>query len=308
MHPWYKHPDHLSPTSVSRFMRCPRRWFYYRLGLESKEPKAALVYGTAMHHAFGLISEGKVSEAIEAFNKVWDEALANNKRSMARARMQLLDFANTHQPGKSLYKLVAPIGGVRVPERVSDWEVPFAIDIGLPVPVVGRIDGVGRHRDTGELWAVEFKTSGQLGSMFLSGFAMDPQILTYTLALASYATEKVQGTIVDGMLVAASKTEAMCLPVYVRGHSLEDCVEWYKEAWKGIEVCANNKPVVPGAGGFNKNIAGCTTYPSFGSPGYVCEYQALCLAGSAWEDMIGLFDHKEPREFEILGDDKESET
>jgi hypothetical protein len=144
------------------------------------------------------------------------------------------------------------------------------------------------------LWAIEFKTTGQLGAQFLSQFALDPQILTYALALASYSSEKVQGTIVDGVLVAKTKVESLSLPIYVREHHLRDLIEWYARAW--IDIEAYHKRDVP----FPKNLSSCSPYAGFGSPGYVCEYQPLCLAGEAWEDMVGMYDHEEPRKFEIV--------
>lgn len=294
MHEWYVHPDHLSPTSTATFGRCPRRWMYRRMGLESKEPKAALLYGSAFHHAVGLAFHSRIAESIKAFAEVWDESLANDKRSLARATAMMMNFAQTHTPGKSLYSLIPPPRGVEVPDRTSEWEVPFAIDIGIPVPIVGRVDGVGRHRDTGELWAIEFKTSGQLGAQFLSQFALDPQILTYALALGSYSTERVQGTIVEGVLVAKTKVENLCLPVYVREHSLRDVIEWYARAWIDMELYRElDKP-------FPMNLSSCSPYSGFGMPGYTCEYQGLCLAGDAWPDMLGMYEHVEPRKFELI--------
>ena len=299
MHPFFVFPDHLSPTQAATFRRCPRRWYFRRMGLESLGPKPALVYGEAFHHAAGFAATGRLPEALAAFGKVWDESLADKKRSSGRAFAMIKDFSESHSGDRSLYKLVPPPTGVRVPERVSEWEVPFAVDVGLPVPVVGRIDGVGRHRDTGELWAVEFKTTTQLGAQFLAQFSLDPQILTYALALASYSSEPVKGTIVDGVLVAGTKVESLSLPIYVREHSLRDVAEWYKDIWEDILLCQERDC-------FPKWVSGCAPYASFGQNGFVCEYQPLCLAGPAWEEMLGLFSHEVPRQFEILETEVES--
>jgi hypothetical protein len=296
MHDYFVRPDHLSPTQTAGFMRCPRLWMYRRMGLESPGRKSALVFGEAFHHAAGFAIEGRVPEAVAAFDAVWDESLADPKRNRARAMMIIRDFSMSHVAGKSLYSLIPPPRGVEVPDRVSQWEVPFAFDAGLPIPIVGRIDGVGKHRDTGETWAVEFKTTSQLGATFLSMFNLDPQILTYAYALQTYGvpeSPKVAGTIVDGVLVAATKVDSMCQPIHVRPHSMHDMLDWYMRAWHEMSRCMETDD-------FPKNISACAPYSGFGMPGYVCQYQSLCLAGPNWDGMLGMYERNEPRKFEIV--------
>lgn len=293
LHKWFCMPEHLSPTSATCFSRCPRRWMYRRMGLESPGLKSAMLFGEAFHHGASLAAEGRLNEAIAAFDKIWKDEAEDDKRTRSAGHTILKDFCATHSGKDALYKLFPPPIGVQVPERVSEWEVPFAIDIGIPVPIVGRIDGVGKHRDDGGTWAIEYKTTSQLGAMFLSNFGFDPQIVTYALALSMNIPQSVEGTIVDGILVAKTKVESLRIPIYVSSFMIATCIQWYKDIWNRISACV-------AAEDFPLNISACSPYPGFGMPGFVCEYQPMCLAGGLWEGMLGLYVHKEPREFEIL--------
>jgi len=65
---------------------------------------------------------------------------------------------------------------LKIEDSVSDMEVPFALDIGLAVPLVGRVDCLGLHRDTREPWGIEWKTTSELSTRFLEGFTFNPQV------------------------------------------------------------------------------------------------------------------------------------
>jgi hypothetical protein len=205
---YYKPREWLSISSLVSFARCPRKFFYGSgCRLISYTEKAALDFGTAIHKGFPecLVGEHgtKLPRAMSGFMSCWRQELDDEKRNVARAQAMFNDVILTHY--NSIYKLLPPPAGVlSIEDKVNDYEIPFAIDIGLDVPLVGRIDGWGSHRDTNELWAIELKTSSELSPRFLDSFQLNPQPLCYTLALKQLTGEKVRGCMIEGLSVSRS--------------------------------------------------------------------------------------------------------
>lgn len=139
--------EYLSLSTLMNFVRCPRKYFYSKCGITSDATPTALIYGTAMHRAVSVAVMEGFEPAYAAFCSVWDESLADEKRSLKRAHNQLEYFALTHKDNKSLYRfLPPPPSPVELSDDVSPWEIPFVLDIGLPVPLAGRLDGWVRDR------------------------------------------------------------------------------------------------------------------------------------------------------------------
>lgn len=182
----------------------------------------------------------------------------------------LYDFYICHQGRNSLYTLERkPEGAPEIVDAVSPWEVPFAIDIGLDVPLVGRIDGLVRHRDSRKLWGLEWKTTGELSTRFLQSFTNSPQVIAYTLALRIFTGEKVEGFIVEGLRVSKTNAETQSISISVQDFKVDDFISWARFHGRNLLDCER-------IGNFPKFFSGCNPYPMFGSPGYICDYANLC--------------------------------
>ncbi len=271
----YRKRDYLSVSTLLSFARCPRRYFYQKNGLGPIEEFPALSYGSAMHKAIPPASMGDFDAAWDAFSSVWDDTIANDTRNNERAYKSLQHYCHTHTKGRSLFKFIPPPqGNIEVTEEVHEYEVPFAIDIGLPIPLVGRIDGIVEHRDTGRIWGYEFKTAGRMNANFFDSFEMHIQILTYALVLRTLTSEPLQGVMVEGMLCAKNKVENMVHPVYVQDHHIEDIVIWLK--YQGEMLLAMEERYLSQGTDFPKDFTGCTAYTNFWIPSYRCEFADMC--------------------------------
>lgn len=296
LQPVYSPRDYLSVTTLMDFVRCPRRYFYRKCGLTTRDQGNALQYGTAMHKAVPIAMTEGIIPAMAAFNSEWDDSLADLKRSVPRAYAQLSHYIHTHSAGKSIYSFETPPAnpGIELDKSTSPFEVPGVLDVGLDVPIVVRIDGLVRHRDTQELWGYEFKTASKLYGLF-DALEMHPQVLIYATVLRTLTGQDIKGIMCEGMLIDAKKVENMTHPIPVQEHLMDGALAWLK--YYGANLLAAEKKFKEiGAEAFIKNFCGCTPYPLHYMTGFPCEYQNLCHAPD-WEMMTSLYDVKPDHKF-----------
>jgi hypothetical protein len=298
----------ISISALNTFVRCPRKFFYSfgcDLGPAGGE-HLALKFGEAIHASVGIML-GEMSKypphqitdhANEVFTKAFDRFMLvwgdrdrenDEKRNSVNARWILLNFQSRHLPGFGLYEILTPPPSPIAPEdNVSDYEVRFAVDIGLPVPLVGRIDGIARHRDTGKLLGLEFKTCSQMTDLLFNGFRLNPQILGYALALRTigksleqyYDLGQLDEFYADFIHVPkplktkATTYDGQLLPISITDHHLQDFLQWAQ--YNGARMLEMEQKK-----SFPKHFSGCHPYPMFGSLGYPCEFMTLC-SGPDW--------------------------
>lgn len=311
----YRPTKWLSISFLNAIARCPRKAFYSfgcDLGSAGGE-HPALKFGEALHAGCGMML-GELARtpydqlharqneihlaAYQRFMLVWGDRdnLLDEKRNSVNAKWILLNFQQRHLPGLSLYEILTPPPSPIPPEdNVSDYEVRFAIDIGLPVPLVGRIDGIARHRDTKKLLAIELKTCSQMTDLLFKGFTLNPQVLGYACALRTmgksleeyYSLGGLDETFVDFIHVPKPlKTkptvyDGQLLPISITNHHVEGFLEWARyhgSQWLEFER----------QGKFPQFYSGCHPYPMFGSLGYPCEFQTLCSVPD-WTVMKDLY-------------------
>lgn len=279
--PAYQKREWFSVSALVNASRCLRKFFYgsgIRLRAAAGE-HTALSFGSAVHKALPELLTGEpttaLDRAMQQFHSVWvgtaQPELEDKKRNAERAKAMFYDFWLTHSGRNALYTLQPPpSSNVQVADKVSDWEVPFAISIpGLDVPLVGRIDALVRHRDTGKLWGLEWKTSSELSDRFLAQFDNNPQVLAYTLALRTLTNEPIEGVMVEGLRVSNVNAENICRPIYVPEHKLEGFIKWARFWGNMVIACEQN-------GNWPQNYPACNPYSQFGMPGYNCEFAKLC--------------------------------
>jgi len=284
----YTPKEHLSPSSLCNFARCPRRFFFSNgCNLCSKAEIPAFVFGEAIHKGLPWAFRGDLDKALEEFQSVWREELDDDKRNKHRARLMFWSFSTTVP--KDLFQLIPPLQ--QVGEEVSQDETTFAVDVGAHLPFVGRIDAIAQHRDRDEYWAVEYKTSSQLGSTFMTGFELNPQVLSYALAVSTMTTKPVGGTLLIGLLVAKKSQNTLCLPIRIRKHLFKSTVKWIQLKAAEIYACEQAQE-------FPQNFSLCNPYSSFGMPGYTCEYQPLCLEEN-WTKLKEMFHVASPHTVKI---------
>jgi len=296
----------MSPTSCCCGARCWRKYFFEkRLGLsDPSRSKTALIYGDAMHWGLPWCYQGtpeSLKIAIEAFGKRWGDTKGDDARNPGRAALSLGYFMQTHNPSVCPYTVFKVPSTVKVveEERASEWEVPFALDVGCPIPVVGKIDAVGRGKHNNKIWAVEFKTSYEESDRLLLGFVLNPQILTYELALLTMVPgEPVGGTFLEVILTSKYKFQTCTQPIEFNENSIDILLYWYKQWYHEFSIRENMFLETVLVDSFEPQISHCTTYSGFGMPGYLCDYQRICTRPvDEWEDIFGLYDVSPERPF-----------
>lgn len=298
----YVKRKYLSVSTLLEYARCPRRYFHRKCGLVHNNEALAPQYGTCMHSAVPVaLTSSDLGSTMNAFLAQWEPIeleLALNgfeedpKRNRVTAQRSLQHFIFTHEGQKSLYKLLPPpVGGLETDERTSPFEVPWAIDIGLEVPLVGRLDGLCQHRDTGEHYVWEFKTTSYLDARFFDAHEMYPQNLTYSVVANTQLSMNVKGVMVEAMLVNERKVDNVVQPIPVQLHHMEDILVWLKKTGRMIldaEAEFLNRSDPNDFTAFEKNFCGCTPYPHFYWPGYRCEYADMCRVPD-WRPMASLY-------------------
>lgn len=296
---YYKPRRWLSFSSISNFIRCPRLFFYAsgcRLSHVGGEHHA-LDYGSAMHKALPIILEtGNLAEAYEAFCEVWKDRdmLGDPKRNSTVAKLALVQYATERSTNWEI-ELIAPPQNNPVKDAVppenrrSDFEIPFAISLpNVPVPFVGFIDFVGRHKRTGKLWIGEFKTTSQMGMTFNNSWPLNPQVLMYASVAQELYGEEVEGAVVEAVQSAKTKQENATVPVIFTQQNLAEAVSWTSMVCQQILDMERTK-------NFPKNFFGCSPYPMFGQHGFGCRYRELCSVQD-WQQFSALYNvrHENP--------------
>lgn len=281
----YKNRDYFSISSLTAFSRCPRNYFYSsgcRLAL-ADDAKQALQFGTAIHKAAPLAMTGAATnEIVEAFSSAWREELEDARRNTIIATNMLVDLADRFR--KSPYELLPPPDGTpNLGEEVSDWEIPFHLDLGLPkgLPLYGKIDGMVRNKHSGYIYALEIKTTSQISENILAEYHHNPQIIGYPMVLKAYGVD-CKGSLVLLLRVSPKNTETVFEDISVQPHQMELFIKWAKLRAHQILACEE-------AGEFPQDISGCNPYPQFGTHGYPCQYKYLCHYDEDWTKMMAMY-------------------
>lgn len=295
----YKTREFVTITQLATFSRCPRKDFYAngvglrRIPVDGESGSQALFFGTCIHKAIGAyFSSGySFAKAIEAFRLAWGDTIGDERRNSETARMMMASFASEHPKGGGLYEpLPPPSTAIKVADedKISDWEVPFAIDVGIvhpetkkSIPLLGRIDGLCRSRMTGEVMENEYKTSYEVSDRIFSGFKRNPQIVGYTLAGRTGGYPSIRGSYVEILRSSNRQWETQIRPFDVADFELERFVNWARVMGQAVLDCEVK-------GNWPQWLTGCHPYSMFGIPGYICEYDPLCSVED-WSTMKNFY-------------------
>ena len=289
--------EHVSNSGLCRFKRCPRLRFYQLCGLQPIGGlHHAVCYGSAFHAAIPLLLRGKMQQGIQAFCEVWGDRdnLEDKNRNTKNAMLLMEAFERGHREGKGLWCPVKPPKARVEYEGVNEDEVPFIIDVGAGVPFVGKIDCVGRHRDEGTIYAVDYKTSSRLSSMFCEGFWFSPQLTGYVMCLRAMMEEEVAGGIVEGIATTITKARGAETQTIV-----EEVSEGMVEAWLGwVRETTERMLEYEKRGHWPQDPTGCTAYDQFACAWFMCDYWKLCVAGfeGDWTDAMCFYEVGEPHD------------
>lgn len=289
--------NYTDQSGLSAFNRCPAKYMFSRLmGLQnSKRNTLALDYGSDMHEVLPYCySKSTLDMAIQMFKDRWEARghEHDDKRNVDCAENTLYDFTNTHCDGLCPYEIQHY--DIKAPTKVliSKNEVPFLIDLGGPLVHAGRVDAPVKWLADDTLWALDYKTSGEVSNRFFSNFANCPQAIGYTLAMSQLTSQRFMGFIVEAIRVSKKNAESQLHLVHIKDHQIDSFITFANTTASRILLC-NEKKTWP------KNCAACAPYSMFGGAGYVCDYLDLCDSPD-WKSMEKFYNKAEPfHPFEI---------
>ncbi len=284
----YKLREYVSCSSLSACGRCPRLMFF-RNGcrLQSPGPKhPALVFGGAADKAFGVTLTQGLDMGMMEFLQAWgdgDDIYDDKKRNSTVALKMLDTFVSTPKP-YSIIDTPESVQKTAREHRRSQYEIPFMVDVGAELPFGGLVDGLCTHRETGEMWVLEFKTTSQLGSWYFNAFNLSTQAIGYAVACRILGLD-VKGVMVDANLVAKTRSESMVVPVSVPPVQEEMWLKWANKTVKEIKKSEQEQD-------FEQRLSGCNTYNAFGQQGFPCSYTDLCKAAD-WTSLLEMYEVSE---------------
>ncbi len=282
--------SYIDASGISCFNRCPARYLFDRLmGLKQPDRNMiAMDFGTDIHLAMPATYNGDEQKALSIFQSSWDRreyGETDEKRNCQRACKMLESAAKLH--ATNLYNIlhIKDLETAHA-DRISDNEVPFLLDIGAELPAAGRIDVPIRWHSTDEIFADDYKTSGEISGRYFDNFVACPQACLYTLALAQLTGRQVSGLAIEALRVSKTNTETQIKLVYVSTQQIKLFLELAKRTANMMLIYNITKQ-------WPQNNALCASYSSFGQPGRLCEYRALCDADD-WRDYVKYYAKTEP--------------
>ncbi len=124
--------DHLSASSLNKFMKCPRQW-QERYILDKKEPSnSSLIIGSAFHLGINRLNQGMevgdyFTEVVEEAEDTYGEIVWKDSPEFCRNMAAAMLY--------HYWELIGKYEDVIATEQEFSVEVP-----GVPVPVIGFID------------------------------------------------------------------------------------------------------------------------------------------------------------------------
>ncbi len=283
--------EHISCSSYCTFRRCPFKYYLQNLErLEKPDFKPlALDYGKVMHLCLPLCYDGDATKAIELFNSEWSQlpyGSDDKVRNPLVAAHALRNFAMMRSDRLRPYDLVRmPFDSPTGKDKVSEWEVTFAIDIGGKLPFVGRIDAPIKMRSDGSIWPMDYKTSREVSDRLFNDLIESPQAIGYTLAVSHLFGTDCKGTAFEVIRSSDKNQEVQFFPSYIKSFQISEFMAELNRATEEI-LQYNDQQEWP------RRRTGCGSYSCYGVPSYQCQYKNLC-SQHAWEEMTRYFVQRE---------------
>jgi hypothetical protein len=283
---------YIDASGMSTFTRCPAKYMFERILGLSQVGRSMIApdFGTCMHRALPLAYED-LDAAIQEFNTAWQEysyGAGDDKRNLMRASMMLRNFYNNRKKAICPYEILEFDNITEATqEKVSKYEIPFAIDIGADLIACGRIDLPIKRTSTGDIFACDYKTTQEISPRFFKCFSNSAQSLLYTVALSHITNVDVKGFAIEAVRVSARNDETQIDFLYMNEWQISWFLDYACRTVERLLECNKNKK-------WDKNLCSCSGYSHYGHPTSTCEYLNICKNGANWEATSKMFERTEP--------------
>lgn len=282
------HPrEHWSHNAAKTTARCQRLALFeqgWRVRPKGSD-RAPLAYGRAIHAGITHAFMHDVPSAMSAFSALWPDSLADERRNADRAMATFRCADHYALP----VEIIPPPAGARPDdETLSPWEVDLWTDLDMPVPLLSRIDAIGRDKSTGEIVPIDYKTASYMAGQFAEVFRTSTQLMSYCLALRvalGQTGNHPASALVVGLRTSTSMAEVLPLRYTYQPFQLTWCLEWLQRTC----LAYLREQFKLGAGdptAFPPDFTGCTPWNLFDSQGYECPFATLCHGTAEWTDLL----------------------
>ena len=226
-----------SPTKLQTYMQCERQFFYRHIfGWTKDRDNIDLVFGSAWHKAMEvLLKTGDMTGAIGAFRKEWkaelDEELqdGSKNKNLQRGFIMLGHYETFY--AEDNFELL-------------DTEIRFEHNLAEKYYINGHIDALVVDKNTGELLALEHKTTGKwLSGAYLNQFKQSMQVLTYYFAarevLEHMGYDRIDAIVLNMACTSARNVDKMFLRIKLRFDSV-DYLDWLNSIIGVMESIKND--------------------------------------------------------------------
>ena len=187
------------------------------------------------------------------------------------------------------------------PSKNTPQKCPTCNGLGVleALPFAGRVDGLGRLKQNGKIWLVEYKTAGQFGQTFLTSFDLNSQPYGYAVALkVLYPDMDIQGCFIEALRVSKTNPACLTIPIFYEEPVIEAFIESFNLVSSRIKESYRS-------GEWDQNFSACAPYAQHGISGYQCPYAALCKSDD-WTEYLDMWTVNRWKPFkELSGDGSE---
>ncbi len=260
--------EHLSYSSISSYLMCPRAWRFHYLDQIETPTSAALVFGSAFHNALedyiACKAKGSIPGLLTFWQQDWEQQLERNTEcgiawngdtpeKMNNLGVKMFSDPDTIALVDSLQPLV-------IEEQVQiERKVTLTVP-GVPIPVIGYIDLIEQDGVP-----ADFKTSARSWSQSQADSEMQPVFYLAALNQSGYQFPELVDCDFIFRHYVFVKTKTPKVQIWDSTRSVGDLFWLFgliSDVWKGIE-----REVFPPNPGTWK----C-------SPKY-CEFWGICRGG-----------------------------
>ena len=303
-----REPTYIDPSGFNEFTRCPAKYCLRRIfGLKDPQSHPAPDFGTSIHAAMPFLHRKELEKACGVFETVWTAFghEESSKRSIETGYRILTDyFADQIIADKIPYNVIAPPEAARKShslakvETYSPDEFAFCLDIGAQLLFAGRSDAIGRSKQSGKLWGIEYKTTSESGARFVSCFNQNPQVIGYQISNSiMFPNEIIEGTFVEGIRVSETNSALVRIPCLVNPHLIETMLDELKRVAERIQTAWRLKQ-------FSQYFSACNPYSQYAMPGYNCDFSNICSSPHP-ENFLEAYEVKFFTPFEELEEETE---
>lgn len=219
--------EHLSYSSISKYMRCPRQWYYHYIEQRPTSPSAALINGSATHNTIERMWYDTQTDILDIWEQEWT-------RCVDEARGEIdwgdKDEMVHYEDGLRVIKSPSILPHIRAIQPRSELDVERKVELHVPevpVPIIGYIDVIDAREVPGDI-----KTSSRAWSQKRADDSLQP---TFYLAALWQAGVPVTGEFRYYILTKTKSPKYQMIQTHRhRGH-VDFLFEIIQGVWRGIE-------------------------------------------------------------------------